>query len=73
MPVSLTWNRHDKSRIYGIYQDLPEAFMLNSETSSNKWKTEQLTYFREYIKSFKPGSAEYNRIAHDIRELENHN
>ncbi len=47
--------------------------MLNSEATSNKWKTEQLTYFREYIKTFKPGSAEYNRLAHDIRELEKHN
>ncbi len=47
--------------------------MLNSESSSNRWKTEQLSYFREYIKTFKPGSAEYKRIDHDIRELEKHN
>ena len=52
---------------------IPEGNMLNTEASPNRWKTEQLTYFREYIKAFKPGSAEYKRIAHDIRELEKHN
>ncbi len=43
--------------------------MLNSEASSNKWKSEQLLYFREYIKSFKPGSAEYKKLDQGIREL----
>jgi hypothetical protein len=52
---------------------LAEANMLNSEKAANRWKTEQIFYFREYIKTFKPGSAEYKRIDHDIRELEKHN
>ena len=47
--------------------------MLNSEASANKWKAEQLSYFKEYIKSFKPGSTEYNKLNQGIKDLERHN
>ena len=43
---------------------------MNCQTEKPKWKNEQLIYFREYIKSFKPGSREYNRIYRDIQVLE---
>ncbi|MFA5518342.1 MAG: hypothetical protein WDA74_03725 [Spirochaetota bacterium] len=36
----------------------------------DKWKNEQISYFREYIKSFKPGTKKYNQIAQGIFDLE---
>ena len=47
--------------------------MINAEASSNKWKAEQISYFKEYIKSFKPGSTEYNKLVQGIKELERQN
>ncbi|HOP63119.1 MAG TPA: hypothetical protein PK358_10960 [Spirochaetota bacterium] len=46
---------------------------MKPETSSNRWRTEQLSYFREYIKTFKPGSMEYKRLNRDITQLEKQN
>ena len=46
--------------------------MINPESSPNKWKAEQISYFKEYIKSFKPGSSEYNKLDQGIKELEKH-
>lgn len=44
--------------------------MVTANSGSEKWKEEQLSYFKEYIKSFKPGSREYNQIARGICDLE---
>lgn len=43
---------------------------MNSQTEKTTWKNEQLVYFKEYIKSFKPESKEYKRLCHDIEILE---
>ncbi len=45
--------------------------MVTTNAGIDKWKNEQIFYFREYIKSFKPGSKEYNQIAQGIFDLEN--
>ena len=45
-------------------------FMVTINSGAEKWKEEQLSYFKEYIKSFKPGSREYNQIARGICDLE---
>jgi hypothetical protein len=44
--------------------------MVTTNSGPEKWKEEQLSYFKEYIKSFKPGSREYNQIAKGIFDLE---
>lgn len=44
--------------------------MKSPENSSNNWKNEQISVFKEYIKNFKPGSLEYMKIAQGIKELE---
>jgi hypothetical protein len=44
--------------------------MRNSETSSNKWKNEQIAIFKKYIKNFKPGSFEHTKLAQGIKDLE---
>ncbi len=40
----------------------------NSET--NKWKLEQLEYFKEYLRTFNTDSKEYGLIVKGIQELE---
>lgn len=44
--------------------------MVTINAGIDKWKEEQLSYFREYLKSFKPGTKEYNQIERGIFDLE---
>lgn len=44
--------------------------MVTTNSGMDKWKDEQISYFREYIKSFKPGTKKYNQIARGIFDLE---
>ena len=44
--------------------------MVTINAGIDKWKEEQLSYFKEYIKSFTPGTKEYNQIARGIFDLE---
>jgi hypothetical protein len=46
------------------------TLMVTTNSGPEKWKEEQLFYFKEYIKSFKPGSREYKQIAKGIFDLE---
>jgi len=42
--------------------------MVNSTIKN--WKNEQLSYFKEYIKAFEPGTREYTQIEKGIADLE---
>ncbi len=44
--------------------------MVKASSSIHNWKKEQLSYFREYIKSFDPGTREYRELERGISELE---
>ncbi len=44
--------------------------MVTINAGIDKWKEEQLSYFKEYIKSFTPGTKEYKQIARGILDLE---
>ncbi len=44
--------------------------MLTADSNMNRWKNEQLSYFKEYLKSFKPGSRQHKEILRGIRDLE---
>jgi hypothetical protein len=45
--------------------------MSYNNEDMKKWKMEQIDYFRQYLKSFKNHTKEYNQIIEGIRELEN--
>lgn len=44
--------------------------MYSKSVDMNIWKSEQLEYFKRYIKSFRNNSKEYNLIKEGINELE---
>ena len=43
---------------------------MNYQKEKVSSREEQLTYFREYIKSFKPGSNEFLKLDQGIKALE---
>jgi hypothetical protein len=44
--------------------------MMNYQYKSASSREAQLLYFREYIKSFKPGSKEFVKLDQGIKALE---
>ena len=44
--------------------------MLRTESDMIKWKQEQISYFKKYLKSFKKGSREYTILQNGVQELE---
>jgi hypothetical protein len=44
--------------------------MAATQRDPNKWKREQLEYFRRYLEAFHKDSREYNIILKGIRDLE---
>ena len=44
--------------------------MFTNNHDSNKWKREQLEYFKRYLDSFHINSREYNLILKGIQDLE---
>jgi len=43
---------------------------MKKSNNKNTWKSEQIFYFKEYIKAFSPETEEYKKIAKGIKELE---
>lgn len=43
---------------------------MNYQAETSSSREEQLSYFREYIKSFKPGSKEFIKLDQGIKALE---
>ncbi len=43
---------------------------MNYRTEQASSREEQLSYFREYIKSFKPGTKEFIKLDQGIKALE---
>jgi len=43
---------------------------MNCQIDNTSWKNEQLSYFKEYLKTFKPGTREYNSLVQGIKTLE---
>jgi hypothetical protein len=44
--------------------------MIAKSADMNKWKREQLEYFKKYLNSFHIDSKEYNIIMKGIQDLE---
>jgi hypothetical protein len=44
--------------------------MLHREADMIKWKQEQISYFKKYMKSFKKGTKEYTILQNGVEELE---
>ena len=44
--------------------------MLHNKGELNKWKNDQVQYFKEYLKNFDKDSKQYNLIMEGLRELE---
>jgi hypothetical protein len=44
--------------------------MVKNGHDANKWKREQLDYFKRYLDTFHIDSKEYNMILKGIRDLE---
>ena len=44
--------------------------MIQTSTDTNRWKNEQIAYFREYLKTFDRDSREYEIIRSGIERLE---
>ena len=44
--------------------------MQHAEVDMNKWKQEQISYFRKYMKTFKKGTREYAILESGVAELE---
>ncbi len=44
--------------------------MLHNNIDMRKWKEEQISYFRKYMKNFQKGSREYTILQRGIEELE---
>lgn len=45
--------------------------MLQKESDMIKWKQEQISYFKKYMKSFKKGTREHTILQNGVEELEN--
>lgn len=45
--------------------------MIHTEKDMKKWKNEQISYFRSYLKNFDDNSKEYRRLEKGIQDLEN--
>jgi len=44
--------------------------MIHNNHDFRSWKSEQITYFKNYLSNFKEGSEEHRIITDGIRELE---
>jgi len=44
--------------------------MVTKHHDMNKWKREQLEYFKKYLSAFNTDSREYNLIMKGIQDLE---
>ncbi len=44
--------------------------MITDNLDTNKWKREQLEYYKRYLNSFHINSREYNLIMKGIQDLE---
>lgn len=44
--------------------------MQHTEVDMIKWKKEQISYFKKYMKSFKKGTREYSILENGVEELE---
>lgn len=46
--------------------------MIHNKNEMNKWKAEQLVYFKKYLNYFNKNSDEYRLLQSSISKLENY-